>query len=95
MNGIGLEPATRMDLEHAIVSAYPNKCLIFTDKDGNPANLAIIDANGNILESGDAVRIEVEAVCLAALKQILFGKGWQRVYSPKDKATISSLANAA
>lgn len=91
MNGIGLEKPRLGNLTNARVSAYPNNRLVIEDADGNPATLAVLDANGNVIESGDDLICEIEGVCVAAVKGILFSRGWLRVYAPPDQ-TLATLA---
>jgi hypothetical protein len=90
MNGIGLEPAILGNLENAIIAAIPCKGLVITDKNGNPAKLAVIDDSGNVLESGESVCAEIEGACITAYKKILFDKGFIKVYCPPEKPRIAA-----
>ena len=47
--------------------------------DGQPGQLAIIDANGKIVAAGLAVAREAEAVAINSFKNVLQGQGFLRV----------------
>lgn len=45
-------------LDHAVISGLSFKGLTVTTRDGRPARLAILDEQGNVIESGPAVARE-------------------------------------
>lgn len=68
-------------LEQARISANVNTGFQLTTADGRPARLAIIDADGNILEVGPAVAKEAWNVCIAVQKNFWIGQGHLVVHS--------------
>lgn len=68
-------------LQHSCISANVNTGYQMTTADGRPARLAIIDADGNILEAGDAVAREAWNVCIAVQKNFWIGQGHLVVHS--------------
>ncbi|MDP3848588.1 MAG: hypothetical protein Q8R10_19390 [Pseudomonas sp.] len=62
-------------LEHSRISANINTGYRLTTADGRPARLAIIDADGNVLEAGEAVAREAWNVCIAVQKNFWIGQG--------------------
>ena len=59
----------------AIIDGTATKGLLITTRDGKPAMLAIIDADGNILESGTSVADEALAVSVNIYQGFLMGNG--------------------
>lgn len=68
-------------LEHARISANVNTGYQVTTADGKPARLAIIDADGNVVEAGPAVAKEAWNVCIAVQKNFWIGQGHLVVHS--------------
>lgn len=68
-------------LEHARISANINTGYQVTTADGRPARLAIIDADGNVIEAGPAVAREAWNVCIAVQKNFWIGQGHLVVHS--------------
>lgn len=68
-------------LEHARISANVNTGYQLTTADGRPARLAIIDADGNVIEAGAAVAKEAWNVCIAVQKNFWIGQGHLVVHS--------------
>lgn len=68
-------------LEHGFISANVTSGYQFTTVDGRPARLAIIDDQGNVVESGDAVAREAWNVCIAVIKNFKIGQGHIVVHS--------------
>ncbi|MGH8436909.1 MAG: hypothetical protein ACRERX_21165 [Pseudomonas sp.] len=68
-------------LQHSRISANINTGYQVTTADGRPARLAIIDADGNVIESGDAVAKEAWNVCIAVQKNFWIGQGHLVVHS--------------
>lgn len=68
-------------LEHAHISANINTGYQVTTADGRPARLAIIDADGNVIEAGAAVAHEAWNVCIAVQKNFWIGQGHLVVHS--------------
>lgn len=62
-------------LEHGRISANVTSGYRFTTADGRPARLAIIDDQGNVVESGDTVAKEAWNVCIAVVKNFKIGRG--------------------
>lgn len=71
-------------LEHAEISATISQGLSVKTESGKQARLAILDEEGNILESGEAVCREAFAVAIASYKNFLKGQGHLRVTSPSS-----------
>lgn len=68
-------------LEQARISANINTGYQVTTADGRPARLAIIDADGNVIEAGAAVAREAWNVCIAVQKNFWIGQGHLVVHS--------------
>lgn len=62
-------------LEHSRISANINTGYRLTTADGRPARMAIIDADGNIIDAGEAVAREAWNVCIAVQKNFWIGQG--------------------
>lgn len=62
-------------LEHSRISANVNTGYRLTTADGRPARMAIIDADGNIIDAGEAVAREAWNVCIAVQKNFWLGQG--------------------
>lgn len=77
-------------LAHAVISGVAHEGFTVTGRDGRPARLAIIDDQGNVLESGESVAREAWAVTLACHRNYLQGLGHLRVHtSPSGIVTAS------
>lgn len=68
-------------LEKGCISANVTSGYKFTTADGRPARLAMIDDEGNVIESGDAVAREAWNVCVKVLKNFKIGQGHIVVHS--------------
>lgn len=68
-------------LQQGCISANVSSGYQLTTADGRPARLAIIDADGNVVEAGDAVAREAWNVCIAAQKNFWIGQGHLVVHS--------------
>lgn len=68
-------------LELTRISANVNTGYQVTTADGRPARLAIIDADGNVVEAGPAVAREAWNVCIAVQKNFWIGQGHFVVHS--------------
>ena len=77
-------------LEHGRISANVSSGYQFTTADGRPARLAIIDDNGNVVESGDVVAREAWNVCIAVVKNFKIGQGHIVVHSAPPGLTQTS-----
>ncbi|WP_083218001.1 hypothetical protein [Pseudomonas sp. 37 R 15] len=62
-------------LENGCISANVTSGYQLTTADGRPARLAIIDDQGNIVESGDTVAREAWNVCITVIKNFKIGQG--------------------
>lgn len=80
-------------LEQARISANINTGYQVTTADGRPARLAIIDADGNVIEEGPAVAREAWNVCIAVQKNFWIGQGHLVIHSSPPGQ--SKVANAA
>lgn len=72
-------------LQNAEISAVVHEGFKVTTPDGKPAQLAIIDADGKVIEIGATVQREAFNVAIAAYKQMLKGMGHIRVFSERAK----------
>jgi hypothetical protein len=68
-------------LQHSRISANINTGYQLQTADGRPARLAIIDADGNVIEAGDAVAREAWNLCLAVQRNFWIGQGHLVVHS--------------
>ncbi|CAI8973570.1 hypothetical protein PUP68_07475 [Pseudomonas chlororaphis] len=68
-------------LENGRISANVSSGYQFTTANGRPARLAIIDEQGNVVESGDVVAREAWNVCVAVIKNFKIGQGHIVVHS--------------
>lgn len=80
-------------LEHTRISANINTGYQLTTADGRPARMAIIDEDGNVIESGPAVAREAWNVCIAVQKNFWIGMGHLVVHSaPPGLKNVSKAA---
>lgn len=68
-------------LQNAVVSGVVHEGITVRTRDGRRARLAVIDDDGNVLESGRIVEREVWAVAVQVHENFLAGKGHLRVLS--------------
>ncbi len=61
------------------VSAVSFQGLSLTGPNGEPATLAIVDANGNILDMGRDIELAVWETSIGSYREFLRGKGHLRV----------------
>ncbi|WP_100633095.1 hypothetical protein [Pseudomonas qingdaonensis] len=76
-------------LTSGCISANVSSGYQFTTADGRPARLAIIDEQGNVVESGDAVAREAWNVCIAVIKNFKIGQGHIVVHSTPPGTSVS------
>ena len=74
-------------LENGRIAASVTSGYKFTTADGRPARLAIIDDQGNVVESGEAVAREAWNVCIAVIKNFKIGQGHIVVHSAPPGVT--------
>ena len=74
-------------LENGRIAANVTSGYKFTTADGRPARLAIIDDQGNVVESGEAVAREAWNVCIAVIKNFKIGQGQIIVHSAPPGVT--------
>lgn len=79
-------------LENGCISANVTSGYKLTTADGRSARLAIIDDQGNIIESGDAVAREAWNVCIAVIKNFKIGQGHIVVHSEPPGLVRSRIA---
>ena len=82
-------------LENGRIAANVTSGYKFTTADGRPARLAIIDDQGNVVESGEAVAREAWNVCIAVIKNFKIGQGHIVVHSSPPGAELSARPNVA
>ncbi|WP_137936080.1 hypothetical protein [Chitinivorax sp. B] len=63
--------------------------------DGEPAQLAIVDRNGRVIEVGSSVAREAFNVTLGIYKNTLIGQGHVRVYSEPPVAVVQNVSMQA
>lgn len=68
-------------LEHAIISAVGHAGYACATRSGKTLHLALIDDEGNVVESGPAVAKEAWDVCIQVQHNFWIGKGYLRVMS--------------
>lgn len=68
-------------LERCGISANVSSGFQVQTADGRPACLAIVDADGNVIEAGAAVAREAWNVCIAVQKNFWIGQGHLVVHS--------------
>jgi hypothetical protein len=73
-------------LSDSVISAVCFEGLSVTTTDGKPAQFAIIDEHGNVIESGKIVAKEAWNVTIACYKNFLQGSGHLRIHtSPNEQ----------
>ena len=77
------DPSTG-SLANVILCAYGQRGLTATTVDGKPAVLAVVDADGHIVESGRAVGDEAWNVVVHAYRLFLQGQGYLKVYATPE-----------
>ncbi|MCD5993672.1 hypothetical protein KDX38_08560 [Pseudomonas sp. CDFA 602] len=82
-------------LENGRIAANVTSGYKFTTADGRPARLAIIDDQGNVVESGEAVAREAWNVCIAVIKNFKIGQGHIVVHSAPPGSTPQQAASTA
>ena len=68
-------------LQHGSIRASVTTGFKLSTADGRPARLAIIDADGNVVEAGTAVEQEAWNVCLQVQRNFWQGQGHLVVHS--------------
>ncbi|MFM0595362.1 hypothetical protein [Paraburkholderia dilworthii] len=63
------------------ISAVSYEGLTVKTADGEPAMLAVVDANGNVIAVGPGVASEAWKVAIASYRNFLQGAGYLRVHS--------------
>lgn len=71
-------------LTHAVISAVAHEDLQVTTPAGKKLILAIVDQDGNIIESGQSVAREVRNVSINCYRNLLKGMGHLRVFSERE-----------
>ncbi|WP_321941685.1 MULTISPECIES: hypothetical protein [Paraburkholderia] len=68
-------------LKRSIISARAWDRYTFQTARGQPATLAIVDLDGNVLDSGPDVAREIWDIAILAYRQYLRGEGYLRTIS--------------
>ncbi|MEN3813299.1 hypothetical protein ABH309_17340 [Chromobacterium piscinae] len=68
-------------LDRASMSAVIFEGLTIQTAEGKPALLAIVDEDGNIIETGEQVAKEAWNVAIASYKNFLIGEGHMRIHT--------------
>lgn len=80
-------------LDTAVITGQAHAGLTITTADGQPAQLAIIDEHGQVIEAGPQVARVAWQVSRACLANFMRGQGYLRVASaPPGDPTDSRLA---
>ncbi|MDR6392274.1 hypothetical protein [Paraburkholderia phenoliruptrix] len=69
------------DLRHSVISAFSYAGFCVTTPNGEPAMLAVVDKDGNVIESGADVAIAAWNVAIHAYRNFLQGAGHLRVHA--------------
>ncbi|HEX7906690.1 MAG TPA: hypothetical protein VF534_01175 [Paraburkholderia sp.] len=72
---------TSPPLRGSIISAVSYEGFTVTTATGEPAKLAILDEDGNVLDAGPAVSAAAWKVVIAAYRQFLQDEGYLRVHT--------------
>ncbi|PMS29027.1 hypothetical protein C0Z16_20905 [Paraburkholderia rhynchosiae] len=75
------------DLQNSIISAFSYAGFAVTTATGESATLAVIDKDGNVLDSGAGVAIAAWNVALNSYRNFLRGAGHLRVLSKPPERT--------
>ncbi|MBN3756033.1 hypothetical protein G3N95_24035 [Paraburkholderia sp. Tr-20389] len=78
------DPESGPILKHSIVSARAWDRYVFMDERGQPATLAIIDRDGNVLDSGPEVAREIWNIAILAYRRYLKGETFRTIISSPD-----------
>lgn len=68
------------------ISAVSFQGLSIVSPDGNPATLAVVDRDGNVIDAGPAVARAVWDVAIRSYRNFLIGSGHLRVLSKPSSA---------
>jgi hypothetical protein len=75
------------DLQNSVISAVSYAGFHVTTANGEPARLAIIDKDGNVIDAGASVSIAAWNVAIKAYRNFLRGAGHLRVHSGPPGST--------
>lgn len=78
------EPVSAAVLVQSVISAIPWQGLRVQTSDGRHATLAVLDDDGRVIESGDAVLEEAFNVSILAYRNFLIGQGGLKVVASPD-----------
>lgn len=68
-------------MDSAVISAVAHEGLAVESASGEPAFLAVVDGNGNVIEAGPHIARLAYDVSVACFKNYLKGQGYLRVHS--------------
>ena len=88
------DPACAPVLKRSIVTARSWERYTITDLEGRPAVFAILDGDGQILDSGPAVAQEIWDLAIAAERRYLVGEGYLKVTSSPAGLTQEAAPDA-
>ncbi|MBB5459347.1 hypothetical protein [Paraburkholderia sp. Cpub6] len=69
------------DLQNSIISAFSYAGFAITTASGETATLAVLDKDGNVIDSGASVSIAAWNVAIKAYRNFLQGQSHLRVHS--------------
>lgn len=78
------DPTSGPVLKRSIVSARAWDRYTFQTKRGLPATLAIVDEEGNVLDSGPEVAREIWDIAILAYRRYLKGEPFRQIVSSPD-----------
>jgi hypothetical protein len=81
-------------LQKAALSAVAHEGITAATRDGKTARLAIIDDDGNVLETGDAVAAAAWRVVVECYENLLIGQGHMRVIAGLPRVDAAAGAEA-
>lgn len=79
-------------LKDVTISGVSHAGLTITTRDGRPAQLAVVDQAGNIVETGPQVASEAFNVSIAVFRNFWKGQGHLRVLSDPTQSAQNAVA---
>ncbi|CAE6724363.1 hypothetical protein [Paraburkholderia nemoris] len=75
------------DLQNSVISAFSYAGFAITTATGESATLAVLDKEGNVIDSGAGVAIAAWNVAINSYRNFLQGSGHLRVHSKPPERT--------